>query len=191
MQSLFAEAFAAARAEVGTEMGGESECRARDQALVESEGDRDGASPAIEATGAAIPGAEPAEPPPSLGTEGLPICQEPWKSLYILRRGVFPCCHGSRPIADMKDYREAWSSPTLQAIRGALAEGRFHSYCLDSPACPIVRKCTQGGVQLLGDSRHHWLLRGWRSLDRWAGGVPGRLLRPVKPLLRPVVAALS
>lgn len=190
MQSLFAEAFAAARAEVGTEMGRGSGEAPRDGGQLEGESGSERASPAVDG-GVDSPSGEPDGPPPSLGTEGLPICQEPWKSLYILRRGVFPCCYGSRPIADMKDYREAWSSPTLQAIRGALAEGRFHRYCLDSPACPIVRKCTQGGVQLLAESRHHWLVRSWRSFDRWGWGIPGKLLRPVKPLLRPVVAALS
>ena len=79
----------------------------------------------------------------SLGSEANPACLEPWKSLYILRRGVFPCCYGAKPIAPMNEYREAWNSPLLQAIRGDLARGRFHQYCLDSPACPIVRKSAE------------------------------------------------
>ena len=40
----------------------------------------------------------------------------------------------------MTGYREVWNSPLLQDIRAHLARGEFHSYCLASPACPIVRK---------------------------------------------------
>jgi hypothetical protein len=53
---------------------------------------------------------------------------------------VFPCCYGGRPVAKMAGYREAWNSPLIQEIRRELAHGRFHEYCLGSPACPIVRK---------------------------------------------------
>ena len=76
----------------------------------------------------------------SLGAENLPACLEPWKSFYILRRGILPCCYGHGPIAEMDEYRETWNSPTMQAIREDLAEGRFHQFCIDSTACPIVRK---------------------------------------------------
>jgi hypothetical protein len=81
-----------------------------------------------------------AAPAISLGGERLPACQEPWKSLYILRRGVMPCCYGGAPIAPMASYRESWNSPVMQGIRHELLNGRFHDYCLRSPACPIVRK---------------------------------------------------
>ena len=77
---------------------------------------------------------------PPLGTEHRPACLEPWKSLYILRRGVFPCCYGGEPIAPMNGYRDAWNSGLMQEIRTELSNGRFHDYCLKSPACPIVRK---------------------------------------------------
>ena len=80
------------------------------------------------------------EPLPSLGGERRPICTEPWKSLYILRRGVFPCCYGARPLAEMDGYRETWNSSELQQIRAELAQDRFPSYCLESSSCPIVRK---------------------------------------------------
>lgn len=84
--------------------------------------------------------AEATGPVPSLGHEHIPVCTEPWKSLYILRRGVFPCCYGRAPVAPMDGYRGAWNSPLLQDIRRDLAQGRFHVYCLGSRACPIVRK---------------------------------------------------
>lgn len=79
-------------------------------------------------------------PLPSLGDDIAPLCTEPWESLYILRRGVLPCCHGRNPIAKMDQWKTAWNSSTIQEIRRELAAGRLHSYCLESESCPIVRK---------------------------------------------------
>jgi MoaA/NifB/PqqE/SkfB family radical SAM enzyme len=131
--------------------------------------------------------ATPAGPRPSLGAERLPLCHEPWKSLYVLRRGIYPCCYGGQPIAGMDDHAAAWNGPAIQEIRRELAAGRFARYCLESPACPIVRKAAAGDPRRppvpVGRLR-----RVWRHLDRALGGVPGRLLAPVKPLLRPLLA---
>jgi MoaA/NifB/PqqE/SkfB family radical SAM enzyme len=91
-----------------------------------------------EPAGPADAAAAAPEPPP--GSDRGPVCGEPWKSLYILRRGVYPCCYGSQPVAPMDEFKDAWNSPVLQAIRRDLSRGRFHRYCLESPACPIVRK---------------------------------------------------
>ena len=76
----------------------------------------------------------------TLGEDRVPACLEPWKSLYVLRRGVLPCCYGARPLAPMGEYRETWNAPILQDIRRHIARGEFHAYCLGSPSCPIVRK---------------------------------------------------
>ena len=120
------------------------------------------------------------EPVTSLGGEHQPVCLEPWKSLYILRRGVMPCCYGHGPIAPMEEYRTAWNSPVMQSIRGELLKGRFHDYCLRSAACPIVRKHQAAHVlpahQRLYLQARHW----WGLLDRRLGGVPNRLRRPLK-----------
>jgi sulfatase maturation enzyme AslB (radical SAM superfamily) len=115
-------------------------------------------------------------PLPSLGGEHRPACLEPWKSLYILRRGVLPCCYGGSPIADMKDYRQAWNSSTMQAIRAELLQGRFHDYCLRSPACPIVRKSEEAATmplrqRLLMRARHVW----WR-FNRDTNNLPYRFV---------------
>jgi len=121
-----------------------------------------------------------AEPPSSLGEERLPLCTEPWKSLYILRRGILPCCYGSRPLAPMDAYAETWNSQELQDIRRELAAGRFHEYCLASEACPIVRKSAHGRALTRADRAFQAAKRVWQRADRVAFGVPGRLLRPVK-----------
>ena len=127
-----------------------------------------------------------AEPLPSLGEDRLPLCIEPWKSLYILRRGVLPCCYGAAPLAPMEEYRETWNSPTLQAIRRDLAAGRFHDYCLSSESCPIVRRAAH--QEGLGGSERTVLAAeaAWRKIDRLGFGVPGRLMRPFKGPLRAI-----
>jgi hypothetical protein len=119
-------------------------------------------------------------PRPSLGDERLPACTEPWKSLYILRRGVMPCCYGGLPVATMDEYRETWNSAEVQAIRASLLDGRFHDYCLRSPACPIVRKSDEAGIL----PRHQRLLlharAAWSALNRRTWGVPNMVWRPVR-----------
>jgi len=140
----------------------------------------------------------PAEATPAPGSDRLPACTEPWKSLYILRRGVLPCCHGGRPLAPMDQYRDVWNSPMLQAIRTDLSRGRFHQYCLESPSCPIVRKAQQagepsGGLRVrvrragvvLDDYRHRavWA-RQWAGIRlRRAFTEPDYLPRQVKRVL--------
>jgi hypothetical protein len=68
----------------------------------------------------------------------------------------------------------------VQDIRRALRDGRFHSYCFDSPDCPIVRKASEahglgpGQAALLvarrGLSR---LRRAGSTLLRPGAGTPG------------------
>ena len=119
-------------------------------------------------------------PLPSLGDERLPICAEPWKSLYILRRGVMPCCYGGAPLAPMESYRETWNAPEVQAIRSELLHGRFHDYCLRSPACPIVRKSNYAGTMPF---RQRALLKArdaWSRANRRLGGVPVRVWIPIR-----------
>jgi len=119
----------------------------------------------------------PSEPLPSLGGERKPICTEPWKSLYILRRGVFPCCYGGTPLAKMEGYRDAWNSPEVQAIRAELAQGRFHQYCLNSPACPIVRKAHEAAELTPAQTARLETRRLWLKVDRAGQGWPGRIYR--------------
>ncbi len=186
MRAMFAERFEAGY-RAGLAGAGEpaaSESAAPEPAVAEVAGS--GASePAPEAVGDAAAAA-----PPSLGTERLPLCTEPWKSLYILRRGIYPCCYGGQPIAGMDHHAAAWNAPAMQEIRTELAAGRFPRYCLESTACPIVRKQAAGSAQPQPAAPPR-LRRAWRRLNRALGGVPGRLLAPVKPLLAPLAARLG
>lgn len=124
----------------------------------------------------------PAEPAPAPGSDRLPLCTEPWTNLYILRRGVLPCCHGGKPLAPMQEYREVWNSPTLRGIRHELSQGRFHEYCLDSPSCPIVRKAKtadarDGGSRLRVRARLAERLQPHRDRAIWLGQWAGIRLR--------------
>jgi molybdenum cofactor biosynthesis enzyme MoaA len=84
------------------------------------------------------------------GSDGnQPLCSEPWKSLYVLNRGIFPCCFGRKPLARWTErgsrpieqfIEETRNGAALQEIRRSLAGGVFPAYCLSSRSCPIVRK---------------------------------------------------
>jgi len=115
---------------------------------------------------------------PTLGAERLPACTEPWKSLYILRRGIRPCCYGSAEIADPRDYRQAWNSPLMQAIRRQLLNGTFHSYCFDSPDCPIVKKSHEARALTPREEALRLVRRTWDRFKRSAHA--GRIYRTAK-----------
>jgi MoaA/NifB/PqqE/SkfB family radical SAM enzyme len=142
-------------------------------------------APAIEPPQPRLPTPDPPEAAsdpalPSLGGERLPACTEPWKSLYILRRGVMPCCYGGVPLAPMESYRETWNSPEVQAIRTELLNGRFHDYCLRSSACPIVRKSAHAGTLPLKQRALIKARDAWSRANRRFGGAPLLIWRPVR-----------
>jgi hypothetical protein len=152
-----------------------------------------GSEPVSEAP-APPPAAVSAEAPPSPATPKavkLPICTEPWTSLYVLRRGTMPCCYGGAAVAPMQDFQSAWNSPLLQDIRRDLRAGRFHRYCFDSPDCPLVRKSEQHRDLSLSQAL---LLRGTRVFTRMkrAGfGLPGHVYRQAKHLARNAAGHLT
>jgi len=132
----------------------------------------------------ALPVLQNEAPLPPLGNENMPPCLEPWTNLYILRRGVTPCCYGSQAIADMEDYRKAWNSPLMQDIRGDLAKGKFHAYCHASTACPIVRKAkadnTLGSLSSHPEPFQMRMKRLLLQVDRLAFGLPKKLYKATK-----------
>jgi hypothetical protein len=83
-----------------------------------------------------------------------PLCSEPWKSLYVLNRGIFPCCFGRKPLAHWAErgdrsirqfIDDAFNGAAFQEIRRSLASGIFPAYCLSTKGCPIVRHATADG----------------------------------------------
>jgi MoaA/NifB/PqqE/SkfB family radical SAM enzyme len=84
-----------------------------------------------------------------------PLCSEPWKTLYILNRGIFPCCFGRKPLARWSEQgsrtigqfvEDTFNGAAMQEIRHSLANGVFPAYCLSTWSCPIVRKATADGA---------------------------------------------
>ena len=82
---------------------------------------------------------------------GLPLCAEPWRSLYAFQRGFFPCSFGRKPVAvwseqgnrTVPEFFEAIrNGPLLREMRSALARGVFPKYCKDALCCPIVNRAT-------------------------------------------------
>jgi MoaA/NifB/PqqE/SkfB family radical SAM enzyme len=132
----------------------------------------------------------PDEEPPAEGDGRVPLCTEPWRSLYILRRGVLPCCYGGVPLAPMHEHGQAWNGETLRSIRAALAAGRFHDYCLRSPSCPVVSKHELAGRLDRGERRWLALRRAWHRLNRMSGGIPHAVVRPALDRLVPALRSL-
>jgi pyruvate-formate lyase-activating enzyme len=179
MQEAFAKEYASTRSATAAEIDQRDEEAGATAELESSESPRDVTE--AKANAAPLP---IVDDPPSIGAEQVPLCTEPWKSLYILRRGILPCCYGGHPIGSMNDFDQVWNSPILRDIRKDLAEGRFHSYCLNSPSCPIVRKSNH--AQSLPPQQALFLLlrKAWHRLDRMLFKVPGRIVRPVKDWVR-------
>jgi MoaA/NifB/PqqE/SkfB family radical SAM enzyme len=121
---------------------------------------------------------------PSLGMEKWPICTEPWKNLYILRRGVLPCSYGFQPIAEMDGFRGAWNSPLLQDIRRDLRQGKLHEYCMSSRSCPILRKFEKAHKLPLWQQGRLRIWPLWKRINALTGGVPRLLLHGLRAVVR-------
>jgi molybdenum cofactor biosynthesis enzyme MoaA len=91
-----------------------------------------------------------------------PLCSEPWKTLYVLRRGIMPCCYATRPLATWDQQqgrpmdqflREVFNGPAYQEIRSGLAAGDMPEYCRNTPSCPILKNLQQQGLlELSGEN---------------------------------------
>ena len=86
---------------------------------------------------------------------GGPACDEPWRTMWFLRRGIMPCCYATEPIARWEDrdgrplaefLRDVFNGPAFQDIRGELAAGRLSEYCRNTPSCPILKRKQQQGL---------------------------------------------
>jgi MoaA/NifB/PqqE/SkfB family radical SAM enzyme len=86
---------------------------------------------------------------------GLPLCAEPWQTLYAFQRGFFPCSFGRKPIASWSEqgnrsaeefFEAVRNGPELREMRSALARGVFPNYCKTALCCPIVNRATADGT---------------------------------------------
>jgi MoaA/NifB/PqqE/SkfB family radical SAM enzyme len=88
------------------------------------------------------------------GRPGAPLCSEPWRTLYVLRRGIMPCSYATEPIARWNQRRgrplaaflqDVFNGPAYREIRGELAAGRLSEYCRNTPSCPILKDLQKQG----------------------------------------------
>ena len=88
-------------------------------------------------------------------SQGAPLCSEPWRTLYVLRRGIMPCCYATEPIARWDEQQgrpldeflqDVFNGPAYQELRSELAAGRLASSCLNTPSCPILRQKLELGL---------------------------------------------
>jgi len=113
-----------------------------------------------------------------IGETGMPLCREPWENLYILRRGILPCCYGNPIGYSFDEYAEAWNSPQIQEIRRYLSQGKLSPYCLECLGCPIVQRYLVEHPEQ-GPQRKHKPF-GLRLVNRLLFRVPSKIYQGVK-----------
>ena len=78
-------------------------------------------------------------------------CDELWRSLYVLDRGIQPCCVGRGRIPNdtgigvtsrKERIDRALNSRENQTLRAILAQGRFPDYCRELE-CPLIQECAK------------------------------------------------
>lgn len=79
----------------------------------------------------------------------VPLCSEPWKTVYPVSRGITPCCFGREPIASWDErgdtpldefIQKAINNPAMQEIRTALAKRELSDYCRRCTSCPVTKR---------------------------------------------------
>jgi hypothetical protein len=79
--------------------------------------------------------------------------------MYVLARGIMPCCYATEPLARWQDrgerpldqfLRDVFNSEDYQHLRRELAAGRLAPYCRNTPSCPLLKR--QTGEQMSGDA---------------------------------------
>ncbi len=77
-----------------------------------------------------------------------PICSEPWKTAYLLNRGLTPCCYIREAVVPWSEIdtenleigvAEALNAKPFRELRRDLAEGKLGEICERATGCPIVR----------------------------------------------------
>ncbi len=80
---------------------------------------------------------------------GSPLCSEPWKTIYVMSRGIMPCCYAKTPFVMFSELdndnlfhslRDLWNAEEYRDMRSQLAKGVFPEFCQETPSCPIVRR---------------------------------------------------
>jgi MoaA/NifB/PqqE/SkfB family radical SAM enzyme len=84
------------------------------------------------------------------GGNGRPLCDEPWRAMNVLNRGIIACCNNKvdrlAEWADRGDrsleqfLADVWNGRTYQELRAALARGELPEICRRAGSCSIVAR---------------------------------------------------
>ena len=109
-----------------------------------------------------------------IAESGMPLCKEPWENLYILRRGILPCCYGNPVGYSFPEYAEAWNSPEIQEIRRYLSQGKLSPYCMECLGCPIVQRyLAEHGMESPALKQRPFVIR---LINRLFFRIPGKIV---------------
>lgn len=109
-----------------------------------------------------------------IAESGMPLCKEPWENLYILRRGILPCCYGNPVGYSFPEYFEAWNSPEIQEIRRYLSQGKLSPYCMECLGCPIVQRyLAEHGMESPALKQRPFVIR---LINRLLFRIPGKII---------------
>lgn len=109
-----------------------------------------------------------------IAESGMPLCKEPWENLYILRRGILPCCYGNPVGYSFPEYAEAWNSPEIQEIRHYLSQGKLSPYCMECLGCPIVQRyLDEHGMESPALKKRPFVIR---FINKLLFRIPGKII---------------
>ena len=81
---------------------------------------------------------------------GRPLCEEPWRAMNVLNRGIIACCNnkvdrlaewserGDRSVEQF--LGDVWNGPAYRELRATLARGELPEICRKSGSCSIVAR---------------------------------------------------
>jgi MoaA/NifB/PqqE/SkfB family radical SAM enzyme len=81
---------------------------------------------------------------------GRPLCEEPWRAMNVLNRGIIACCNNKVDrLAEWSDrgdrsveqfLEDVWNGPVYQELRATLAQGKLPEICRNAGSCSIVAR---------------------------------------------------
>jgi MoaA/NifB/PqqE/SkfB family radical SAM enzyme len=89
--------------------------------------------------------------------EGRPLCEEPWRAMNVLNRGIIACCNNKVDrLAEWSDrgdrsveqfLADVWNGPAYQELRATLAQGKLPEICRNAGSCSIVARHQRSELQ--------------------------------------------
>ena len=93
---------------------------------------------------------------------GRPLCEEPWRAMNVLNRGIIACCNnkvdrlaewserGDRSLEQF--LADVWNGPAYQGLRASLAQGKLPEVCRNAGSCSIVARHLRSELERSSDA---------------------------------------